>query len=193
MSRPEYVDRADQIGVFLETAIDTGKIGTPGTSHEALRVKRAWVFGSTVKGSESPNDLDVLLEMHECGRIFWSKGSRKSKNRPFGAKTDKRFFRAHRMFRAVACRNEGLLWLKGSLKRLSLHDFALDGEIAIPRILIYPRNDLARVEPKGTSKTRVTQPSARRPSVPDASRPAPQVVVPEDVASAGAKIRSRRR
>lgn len=40
-----------------------GLLATPGCSYEAVRIKRMWIFGSTVKGKTDPNDLDLLIEM----------------------------------------------------------------------------------------------------------------------------------
>ena len=45
-----------------------GLLATPEASSEAFRIKRAWVFGSTVKGSESPGDLDILIDAESVGR-----------------------------------------------------------------------------------------------------------------------------
>ena len=45
-----------------------GILATPLCDREAVRFKRIWVFGSTVKGGEAPNDLDLLIELEPCGR-----------------------------------------------------------------------------------------------------------------------------
>ena len=40
---------------------------TPRGESEFYPVKKAWVFGSTIKGSDAPNDLDVLLFAENAG------------------------------------------------------------------------------------------------------------------------------
>lgn len=47
-----------------------GLLATPLCGHEAVRISRVWVFGSTIKGSLAPNDLDLLIDLHEVGRRF---------------------------------------------------------------------------------------------------------------------------
>ena len=44
-----------------------GLIPTHRGDHEFYLVKKAWVFGSTIKGSDAPNDLDVLLFAENAG------------------------------------------------------------------------------------------------------------------------------
>ena len=36
---------------------------TYGESHECVKIKRMWVFGSVAKGSNEPNDLDIFIEV----------------------------------------------------------------------------------------------------------------------------------
>ena len=115
-----------------------GVICTPGTSHEALRVKRAWVFGSTAKGSEHPNDLDIILEMYACGRRFWQKGSVQRRTRPGGARLDRAFFLSHRVRKPVSCQEEALRWIRGTAKMVRFHDYGIDGELADGKIVNNP-------------------------------------------------------
>ena len=44
-----------------------GVIQTPGTSREAVKILKLWVFGSTVRGSQTPNNLDLLIHWEEMG------------------------------------------------------------------------------------------------------------------------------
>ena len=44
-----------------------GIIGTPHANFQALRISRAWLFGSTAKGKENPNDVDILIESKPGG------------------------------------------------------------------------------------------------------------------------------
>lgn len=134
-----------------------GVIGTPGSDHEALRVKRAWVFGSTAKGSEHPNDLDIIMEMHECGRRFWQKGAVQKRTRPGGARLDRAFFRTHRVRMPVSCQQDALRWIRGTMKMVRLHDYGIDGHLADGKIMIYPRNEL-----RATIEARPTLPNTAR-------------------------------
>ena len=110
-----------------------GLIGTPGCCKEAIRVKRAWVFGSTVKGSQSPNDLDLLLDVSYCGRRF-RVGS--------GSKVDRRTKQNCGAVVAADSKIEAYKYIRGGLKKLSIHSLDYEDEYANPRVMIYPRNDL---------------------------------------------------
>jgi hypothetical protein len=86
-----------------------------------------------VKGSATPNDLDVLLECMEVGRHFRA---------GHGAKVDKRRLRRYGIRAAVSTTDEAYRFLSRGMKMVSLHDIECDGELAHPRVMIYPRNDL---------------------------------------------------
>ena len=122
-----------------------GLIGTPGTGFECFRIKRAWVIGSTIKGKENPNDLDIILDAEECGRRFNTvKLYRKCSKWPhyYGAKLHKEYLRRYGMYSPVSCEYEAHKYLRGWLKMARIHDWKIDHEAASQRIMIYPRNDL---------------------------------------------------
>jgi hypothetical protein len=110
-----------------------GLLATPLCSHEAVRIKRIWVFGSTVKGSQAPNDLDLLIDLEEVGRRYSFRRAR----------VDRQYFRRYGCRRSPPARADALKWLTKGMKMVSRH--CLDSECADidKKVLIYPRNDLA--------------------------------------------------
>ncbi len=116
-----------------------GIVATPLCNKEAVRISRIWVFGSTVKGSQEPNDLDLLIEMEPAGRNFnWRQ-----------TKLDKRYHRTYGTKRAPDCRERALIWLTQGMKKVSRHLYD-EEEVEIDvKVLIYPRNDLPLFLGKG--------------------------------------------
>lgn len=55
MKRETAIKNVNTIAARLKNI--SGLIGTPNTDHECFKVRAAYVFGSTVKGSINPNDL----------------------------------------------------------------------------------------------------------------------------------------
>lgn len=110
-----------------------GLIATPLCDREAVRIRRAWVFGSTIKGSQAPNDLDVLLEIHGVGGARdWRHG-----------KLDKRALRSYGYWHAISSTNEALKWISRGMRNVSRHCTDLEGGLDLgPKVMIYPRNDL---------------------------------------------------
>jgi len=119
----------------------SGVIETPEASRPFVRIKRAWIFGSTAKGKQNPNDTDILLEMHVCGDYQPSNVRRNHKCKRY-AKTDRKFLRRRGVNTGLRSEDVALRYLKKSMKKISLHSMELDGEYATDRIMIYPRNDL---------------------------------------------------
>lgn len=111
----------------------SGLLATPLCGHEAVRIKRIWVFGSTVKGSQAPNDLDLLIDLVEVGRRYSYRQTR----------VDKTYFRRHGARIAPRSRDAALIWLTRGMRMVSRH--CLDDECADidTKVLIYPRNDLS--------------------------------------------------
>lgn len=124
-----------------------GLLATPNCSRPAYRFRRVWVFGSTVKGSMEPGDLDILIDGETVGRRQqWTRG------RTY----DHSFYRSAGIRAMPDTDREALKWLTRNLKLISRHDFKYDGEIAHPRILIYPRNDFQSLLPP-TKQARITK------------------------------------
>lgn len=130
-----------------------GLIGTPNADQEAYRVKRAYVFGSIVKGSLNPNDIDIAIEGLEVGLCAPCKGYGKHINNCRGtAKRDKRRLKNYGMNTPISTEIEALLYLKKGMKMVSLHifhkDLALesdDYDIKKTKVMIYPRNDFIKM------------------------------------------------
>jgi hypothetical protein len=139
MKRAVAIKKALTVAGNLRKA--AGLIGTPGTEFEAVRVKRAWLFGSTVKGKENPNDVDILLEVEEVGRhTRFGKGGRLDKDMA------RRYGRGCGY--TVSSTKEAYRFIKGGMTMIRLHNAKWDGEfgdIAETKVLIYPRNDLVRL------------------------------------------------
>lgn len=52
-----------------------GLLATPLCDVEAVRIHQVWIFGSTVKGLQEPNDLDVMISYDLVGRRrSWKQG-----------------------------------------------------------------------------------------------------------------------
>lgn len=109
-----------------------GLLGTPMCNREAVRISRIWVFGSTVKGSQSPNDLDILIECKAVGGFkTHSQGKLdKWRLRSYGCKT------------AICAETEAFKWLTKGMKKVSRHDTKYEATELDVKVLIYPRNDL---------------------------------------------------
>jgi predicted nucleotidyltransferase len=109
-----------------------GLLATPLCNYEAVRIKRIWVFGSVAKGSETPNDLDLLIEAEYCGRRRnWRQG-----------KINKQYLRSYGYKDAIDARHEAMKWLTKGMRKVSRH---LKDAEAVPidvKVLLYPRNDL---------------------------------------------------
>ena len=125
-----------------------GLIGTAGTSYDAVRIKRAWVFGSTAKGSEHPNDVDILLDISNAGRRYWTnKGKLHRGCNRYGARLDKYFVKRGLQL-PVDAQQEAMRRIRGTMKMVRLHEFHIDGDFGdIPqtKVMIYPRNDFAEL------------------------------------------------
>ena len=118
-----------------------GLIPTPRGGSEFYLVKKAWVFGSTIKGSDVPNDLDVLLFAENAGaRQTWQIVG-----------FDPVYYKAHRLRRTRRTDNEALMWLRKGMKMVSLHDTEGDETIFDKKVEIYPRFLLTRKSPDLTA------------------------------------------
>src|ERR1700693_5057438 len=83
-----------------------GLLATPLCGNEAVRIRRIWVFGSTVKGSQTPNDLDILIDMEEVGRHYNAKQTR----------VDKAYLRSYGMRFPPRSKYAALKWLTKGMK-----------------------------------------------------------------------------
>jgi len=142
MKRATAIRNAQQIAERLRSV--TGILMTPDGNRESVRIKKAWVFGSTAKGSDQPNDLDVLLECYAYGehRHPNNKGSRNKASRVGIAKTNKDYLKRYRIIVGHDALFVMQIWLGVGMKMVRFHDFTIDGNLAHPRKMIYPRWEL---------------------------------------------------
>lgn len=139
----------------------SGVIGTPECEYTAFRIKRMWLFGSTAKGCENPNDVDILIDGGECGLIQFAnwknkksmagfvKDRKRKSDRTFVkfrlGKTNKGYLRSCGVCTAVSSRLTALRMIKGNSKMVRFHEYEVDGNLAHPRIMLYPRNELNKL------------------------------------------------
>lgn len=110
-----------------------GLLATPVTDSEAIRIKRIWVFGSTVKGSQCPNDLDLLIDLERAGkRLGWRQ-----------TKYDRRYFRSYGGVKvAPSAEHQALVWLSKGMQKVSRHPLHMEEVEIDVKVMIYPRDDL---------------------------------------------------
>jgi predicted nucleotidyltransferase len=128
MKRSTALKNATEIARRIKSV--NGLLATPLCNREAVRIKRAWVFGSTVKGSGFPNDLDILLELIPCGRIKnWRQ-----------AKLDRRYYRSTGIKLAQCSMRETIKWLRKNMKKVRCHHYFIEKDLGIDVMVeIYPR------------------------------------------------------
>ena len=91
------------------------------------------MFGSTVKGSQCPNDLDLLIDLERAGkRLNWRQ-----------AKYDRRYFRSYGGIKvAPSAELQALAWLSKGMKKVSRHPLHMEEVEIDVKVMIYPRDDL---------------------------------------------------
>lgn len=136
----------------------SGIFETPMCSHEYLKIKRVWVFGSFAKGSDSPNDLDVLVELIEPNNpMIKQRGiERKSRRKLFRRSGSSSELELHGGFigykkkgsfgipHVISSKNELCKYLRAGTKNTSIHFTNEEKELLSKldvKILVYPRND----------------------------------------------------
>ena len=112
-----------------------GVLSTPVCRNEAVRISRVWVFGSTVKGSQAPNDLDLLIEIRPVGRARTAKQTR----------VDHRVLRNYGYKLAPCSVEYALKWLTKGMKKVSRHTTESEAAELDVKVLIYPRCDMGAV------------------------------------------------
>lgn len=105
-----------------------GKVLTPTASREWVIISRIWVFGSTVKGSLNPNDLDLLIDMKPFGEYF------RPPERPF----DKEYRRRYGMYTCQDPIERALIWLTKGMRQVSRHRTYTEAVVIDVKKLIYP-------------------------------------------------------
>ena len=132
MKRATALKHAEEISRRIRSV--NGILATPNCTFPALRIRRAWVFGSTVKGSDAPNDLDILLDITVAGKYRrWKRGM----------KLNKRYARSYGVLLCPDSETYALMWLTNGMKKVSRH--VLQSE---PRLLEMIGNDKRMIYPK---------------------------------------------
>lgn len=101
--------------------ICNGKFNLDGYDFEGLTVKKAYVFGSLVKMSDFPNDIDILIDYERFGK-----------------------FHAGRYLRGLVIENRVFINLRKGMKMIRFHDFRIDGnynDIPDTKVMIFPDNN----------------------------------------------------
>ena len=92
-------------------------------------MKKTRVFGSTIKGSIAPNDLDVLLFAENAGaRQKWQVVG----FAPY-------YYIAHGMRQTRHTSREAKMWLLKGMQMISSHDTESEATIFDAKVEIYPR------------------------------------------------------
>ena len=105
-----------------------GLIPTPDCGFEGMLMSNIWVFGSTAKGSEFPNDLDVLIDWKEHGR----------QRRCPEVSADKGWERRYGRQLPKDSRWPAMKWLTKGMRGVSRHDLKWDEADLDVKKLIYP-------------------------------------------------------
>lgn len=119
-----------------------GVLATPLHNWDAVRTKRAWLFGSFAKGKDEPNDLDIFVEVIACRRDY--RDYIGLNNRLRGCyKLDKAYRRSYGMVRAIRSDEAFVKWVRKDMKKVSIHIVGNDVcfDHLDKKILIYPRCD----------------------------------------------------
>lgn len=123
-----------------------GIVSTPLCDFPGVKITRMWVFGSTVKGSQKPNDLDLLIEIKVIGNYRSWHESRAVRSR---VRLDKRRARRTGFRGAIAAENEALKWLTKGTLNTSRHMYGVERIEIDKKVMIYPRNDLKTMVERG--------------------------------------------
>ena len=127
MKRETAVATAKEIVAKLRDC--RGIVDTPAASRPQVRVRELWLFGSTLKGAERPNDLDLLWDA-----IVFGEYRRPGEG---GAELDARRHRSYGLWLAKDPFEEARRTLIGNRKMVRLHDKGIDGVVAYPRLLLF--------------------------------------------------------
>lgn len=104
-----------------------GTLELEGCGYKRIKVEKVWVFGSTIKGSLSPNDLDLLIKSNLVDLI------------PFPE-------RLH----AKNSTSEFFKWLSKGMKKVSRHDW-MDEITSIDKLVeIWPKFELDESNPSAS-------------------------------------------
>lgn len=109
-----------------------GLIPTPDCQHAFVKINKMWIFGSTVKGSCAPQDLDLLIDLEMDGK------SRSWEDVGY----DIRYYRSYGIRVAKDSRAAALKWLTKGMRNVSRH--CRDEELTVfdVQVEVYPNFEL---------------------------------------------------
>jgi predicted nucleotidyltransferase len=111
-----------------------GRLETPLHSHDAVIFEEIWVFGSAIKGSAEPNDLDILIKMKMDGPY---------RSPREGAILDERYARRTGCKMSICSDSAARKWLTRGMMKVSRHGFERERNLGIDAMkMIYPRFEL---------------------------------------------------
>lgn len=135
-----------------------GILATPMNNFEAVRIKRAWLFGSFAKGKDEPNDLDIFVELEHFRREYvCTIGKNRFINGMY--KLDKSYYRSYGTIRAIRADETFIKWLRKDIRKISVHIVGNDliFDRLDTKILIYPRCDFNFSRFTSPNKTNLNQ------------------------------------
>lgn len=105
-----------------------GVILTPRGEHKFVKINRMWVFGSVVKGSLNPNDLDLLIDLEASGD--WQRWE--------DVGFDPAYLRRYGMRTTRKSSSEALMWLTKGMRNVSRHCTDTEKVEIDVKVMIYP-------------------------------------------------------
>lgn len=141
MKRDTAIRHAMSIGEHLRGL--GGIISTPGCFHEALKIDRLWVFGSTAKGAANPSDLDLLVQFRTIRTRELEKDRKPGRTlkRIFGGGYRFKWDWNRRDYMVMEAYEDGLRSIIGGRRMIRFHDHKVDGSLAWPRVMLYPLDE----------------------------------------------------
>lgn len=111
-----------------------GLIGTPTASRQFCKIRRLWLFGSVLKGKDTPGDVDILAEFMPCGRIQRASNAY-LRGKPW---QNARFENPRKRYLMASPIDDAIRYLTKGMKMVRVHCLDVDGDIANPRVLLWP-------------------------------------------------------
>ena len=158
MLRKTAIKNANEIARRLKKL--GGLIATPEAGNTCVKLKRVWLFGSTVKGASNPNDIDILFEVQICGDKQTNSRSRKlmfgEPGKKQNAKLDKKYYRSTGYPASKEPVEVALISLRKGLKMVRYQrvfsesddpeDMRIWDSIIANRIMLWPKNEIDQLK-----------------------------------------------
>jgi predicted nucleotidyltransferase len=128
-----------------------GVLNTPMDDNVCCKIKKAWLFGSVLKGSDNPNDIDIFIEIAKPNtppekelksrrKVYRSYQRLHGGFRPCRRSQKWRMGKMHS--KARSCESF-IIWVRKHIPKVSIHVVGHDAafETLDQKCLIYPRCD----------------------------------------------------